>query len=619
MKQKISVQFDGHYQDFYRKYLNGSLKKLGGDEYQGLCPFHEDKKASFSINAKNGVYYCHGCNEKGDAFHFYGKFHGLDVKPGFQEILKGIAGDFGIPWQQQGKKGNLQTIYNYTDPNDRLLFQVCRVEPKDFRQRRPDGNGGWVWDLKGVERVLYRLPDLAKSSEIFIVEGEKDADNLRKLGFVATCNSGGAGKWQDSYTQALIGKHCFIIPDRDGPGRKHADMVAMALWGKAKAVQVIELPDQIGSQPVKDVSDFIKAIGNPDEASNRLRIMAERTSKWSPPPNPEMAQNVTAKISSMQESAATSKCSCAKVIGWTAADLMQTKFPEPKWAVPGILPEGLTLLAGKPKRGKSLLALNLGIAISSGGKALGWSDVQGGTVLYLALEDHPRRLQGRLETMLCGAPASPRFLLFTQWPRMDDGGLEMLVSDAESHEDLRLVIIDTLPKFRPPRQRGVNDFDFDYAIGSQIKNFADRVGVAVLVICHLRKTQSEDRLDDVSGTFGVTGSADGVLLLQRDTGKQDGTLIVSGRDVEETEFALKFSGDLLSWNVLGHANEIKSTELKQRLFDAIRGYGAPFTPRQIAGAAELSEAYVKRMLPYLIREENVRKLSRGQYEFLSAR
>jgi len=143
--------------------------------------------------------------------------------------------------------------------------------------------------------------------------------------------------------------------------------------------------------------------------------------------------------------------------------------------------------------------------------------------------------------------------------------------------------------------------------------------VAVLVICHLRKTQSEDRLDDVSGTFGVTGSADGVLLLQRDTGKQDGTLIVSGRDVEETELALKFSGDLLSWNVLGHANEIKSTELKQRLFDAIRGYGTPFTPRQIAAAAEFSEAYVKRMLPYLIREENVRKLSRGQYEFSSAR
>jgi hypothetical protein len=160
----------------------------------------------------------------------------------------------------------------------------------------------------------------------------------------------------------------------------------------------------------------------------------------------------------------------------------------------------------------------------------------------------------------------------------------------------------------------VDGYQWDYEIGTQIKSFADRAGVAVLVICHLRKTESEDRLDDISGTFGVTGSADGTLVLVRNTGQADGTLIITGRDVEEAELGLNFSGDTLSWNIVGNANEIKSTEMKQKLYNAIRDYGAPFSPRQISGVCGLPETYVKRMLPYLEREENIKKLSRGRYE-----
>ncbi len=130
-------------------------------------------------------------------------------------------------------------------------------------------------------------------------------------------------------------------------------------------------------------------------------------------------------------------------VGWCAADLMETEFPEPRWAVPGIIPEGLTLLAGKPKRGKSILATNLAITISGGGKALGWSQVEPGGVLYLALEDNPR-------------------WLYTQWPRMNEGGLELLSRDVDSHENLRLIIIDTLPKFRPPKPKNADPYQFDY-------------------------------------------------------------------------------------------------------------------------------------------------------------
>ncbi len=280
MKTTITNQFNGHYQDFYGKYLKGGLKKLSADEYQGLCPFHEDKKPSFSINAKSGAYYCHGCSEKGGAFHFYGKLHGLDTKSDFGKILHGISEDFGISWQKE--KGKLQKTYDYTDPDGRLLYQVCRFEPKDFRQRRPDGNGGWIWNIKDVERVLYRLPELVNASQIFIVEGEKDVENLRALGFVATCNAGGACKWQDSYTQALIGKHCLIIPDRDEPGRKHAQLVAAALNRKASSVRIVELPAEANGKLIKDVSDFIDAAEDRDKAGERLSILSEGAPCWIP-------------------------------------------------------------------------------------------------------------------------------------------------------------------------------------------------------------------------------------------------------------------------------------------------------------------------------------------------
>jgi hypothetical protein len=94
--------------------------------------------------------------------------------------------------------------YNYTDENDKLLFQVVRFEPKGFRQRRPDGNGGWEWSLNGTRRVLHRLPEVRKVKSVLVVEGEKDCETAHKLGFVATCNAGGAGKWRGF----IIWKRC---------------------------------------------------------------------------------------------------------------------------------------------------------------------------------------------------------------------------------------------------------------------------------------------------------------------------------------------------------------------------------------------------------------------------
>jgi hypothetical protein len=158
------------------------------------------------------------------------------------------------------RRRRIVATYDYTDEGGALLYQVVRYDPKGFRQRRPNGNGGWTWSLGDVRRVLYRLPELVESAAdgrpLFIVEGEKDADNLRALGVPATTCAMGAGKWRPEYTEGLAGREVIIIPDNDDPGRAHAEAVAEALAPVAASVKVVQLPDL---PPKGDVSDWLAA------------------------------------------------------------------------------------------------------------------------------------------------------------------------------------------------------------------------------------------------------------------------------------------------------------------------------------------------------------------------
>src|SRR5262249_4748905 len=154
-------------------------------------------------------------------------------------------------------------IYDYTDAAGELLFQVIRFEPKSFRQRRPNSTGGWDWSMKGVRRVLYRLPELveavAAERTIFIAEGEKTVDALVRLGVPATCSAGGAGKWRDDYSKYLSGADVVILPDKDEPGEGHCGAVAKSLAGVSAKVRVLRLP---GLAPKGDAFDWVQAGGS---------------------------------------------------------------------------------------------------------------------------------------------------------------------------------------------------------------------------------------------------------------------------------------------------------------------------------------------------------------------
>jgi putative DNA primase/helicase len=183
----------------------------------------------------------------------------------FRTAREGVFRAVGRPEPSDGNHGRagaarIAATYDYTDGSGRLLYQSVRMEPKDFRQRRPDGKDGWVWNIKGVRLVLYRLPELLRRGDetIYLCEGEKDVQTFESLGLLATCNAMGAGKWRPEYSETVRGRAVVILPDNDEPGRKHAAAVAAALLSVAASVRIVELP---GLPAKGDVTDWRDAGG----------------------------------------------------------------------------------------------------------------------------------------------------------------------------------------------------------------------------------------------------------------------------------------------------------------------------------------------------------------------
>lgn len=225
------------------------------------CPFHDDKNASMSVDPDKGLFYCHACKTNGSVIDLMAKFANQDAVQFLKE--NNITADGHVqPVQKPSPSGyKIAKIYQYKDSLGRDAYQVCRLEPKSFRQRRPDGKGGWIWNMDGVERFLYRLPEVLNSNEVVVVEGEKDAETAVSLGYCGTTNVGGAGKWMEGYTESLKGKNIIIVPDNDKPGEDHCEKVLESIAGKVRSVKIIHLPDGI-----KDLSDWVAAQPSIDDA-----------------------------------------------------------------------------------------------------------------------------------------------------------------------------------------------------------------------------------------------------------------------------------------------------------------------------------------------------------------
>lgn len=560
-------------------------RALGGEMSSGqvLCPGpgHSERDRSLAVKPADGddgfVVFSHAGDDP------------LQCKDHVRQKL-GLPPFQARNGKDHSARGDRKIVatYDYLDEGGSSLYQVVRFDPKDFRQRRPDGKGGWVWNLEGVRRVPYRLPELiealASEKPIFVVEGEKDVESLRAIGMPATCNAQGAGKWRDEYSEHFKGAVAYVIPDNDEPGQKHAEEVAKSLTEGGAQVRVISLP---GLSDHGDLSDWLKSGGS----AEGLYALADATPIWS----------------------ATDQKQDWRAHTISAAALQHMRFPPVTYVVPGLIVEGLSILAGRPKLGKSWAALDICLGTASGRKVLGDIDTVSGDVLYCALEDTQRRLQSRT-TRLLGTYRMPwpaRLTLATRWRRLDAGGVDDVAAWANSVPEPRLVVLDTLAGVRPQRQAADQIYDGDYKALLGLHQLAGSRRIAVLVLHHTRKMDADDPLDTVSGSLGLAGCADSVLVLAR--GNQGTTLYVRGRDVEETNRAVLFDKATCRWSILGDAAEVHRSDERSRILSVLETASELLSPQAIADAAGMQKNNVYQLLHKMVPNGQIIKSSLGKY------
>lgn len=262
------------------------------------CPAHDDRSPSMDVWITDdgwlGLYCYAGCTRE-DILHSIGCVH-ADLGPersGGERV-------------ERYQKTTITNVYSYCDEEGRELYQVVRMEPKGFRQRKKEPDGSYTYSVSGVRKVLYHLDELTAQPKrmVFIVEGEKDVDNLRDLKLLATCNAGGAGKWLDGYTESLKGRHVCLIPDHDKedaklkkrPGWEHVDMVAKRLIGHVASLRIVQLAVSEG----QDISDWLANGGSRAKLealarSSPIITHPEMIPTYQPTPSPSVPEPVTSK------------------------------------------------------------------------------------------------------------------------------------------------------------------------------------------------------------------------------------------------------------------------------------------------------------------------------------
>lgn len=301
----------------------------------------------------------------------------------------------------------------------------------------------------------------------------------------------------------------------------------------------------------------------------------------------------------------------------TLGGMMATDYPEPSWVVPGIMSEGLNILAGAPKKGKSILALNLALTIAGGGVALG-KRVIATDVLYLSLEDKHRRIKfralkmlGRIRSDLADS-VQDRLTVVTDWPRHDEGGIRAIDLWRERARNPGLVIIDTWARFSPAYKPTGSTYSQDSDAMAAVQRYVNRHGFTALVVHHTRKTginkEPDDHVQEVSGTLGLTGVADGILVLVRAKEDCQATLHITGRDVSDQEYILEFCKETLVWTNLGTKKEHIGGRVQTKIVAYLKRLdgGAAFV-KDIANMINENENSVRQALNRLYQDHIIRK------------
>ena len=484
--------------------------KKSGAGWQAKCPGHDDRNASLSIREGDGgkvLIHCHaGCTA--EAVAAAAGVRMVDLFPDARPASNG--------------KGKIVAEYDYRDESGTLLFQVCRFEPKDFRQRKPDGKGGWLWKLGDCRRVLFRLPEITRAIQrgnfVFVCEGEKDCLAMAKHGMEATCNAGGAeskpdgSKWLASYNGTLRGADVAIIADKDTPGRLHAQIVAGHLRPVAKSVRVLELPD-VNGKPVKDAADFFDAGGTAEQIGE----LVDSAPDWTPPVGNSSTCGVEHVETAAPETDAAPTLRALPAFD-DAATLAAETLPTPPAIIEGLLRRGeKAVLGGASKSFKSWASLDIAIAVSHGVPWLGRA-VAPGNALVVNLELPRWCLRKRVLDVAAARSLRlepGRLILWTlRGVRVTAEQLRLTIAERKP-ENLALVIIDPAYKLLDGR-----DENSACDIGNLLANFegiAADTGAAILIPAHFAKGNAshKESQDRISGSGVFARDPDSIITLTR--------------------------------------------------------------------------------------------------------
>jgi len=293
--------------------------------------------------------------------------------------------------------------------------------------------------------------------------------------------------------------------------------------------------------------------------------------------------------------------------------LMAMTFPPIRWIVPRYVPEGLSILAGRQKLGKTWLAIDWAIAVACGGAAMGSIFCEKGDVLYIDMENGQRRIQRRIRTIFpsqMNQPDLSRLRWLCEAPALAGGFIEALEGWFAAVVKPRLIVVDVFQRVKPPARPRQNSYESDYAALSPLQTWATEKKLAVVCLHHVRKGGAEDPLEALSGSNGLSACANTTLVLDR---KGAGTtLYVRGRDVEEKETALRFDGGL--WTLIGEAADVRRSTERGIILAALEGAGEPMSPAEISGVTGMKSGNTRKLLHSMGKAGEVRKTGRGLYD-----
>jgi len=305
---------------------------------------------------------------------------------------------------------------------------------------------------------------------------------------------------------------------------------------------------------------------------------------------------------------------------FTAEDLIEADFPPLEYLVDGIIPEGTSILAAAPKVGKSLMCLNIAVAVARDGKAFGKVGVKSGRVAYIDLDGNVRGTQKRLMNLLQGDPAPENLEMFRRFPRVDkssDGdATDRLQTYLEHFPDTQLIIVDTLKGIRPKTSGRRSMYDLDYEAITPLRKLAQAHEVSMLFVHHTNQGDADDVVEQVSGSSGLTAAVDNVLVMTKDRSQHDAKIKAVCRETEDSEYAFSFDEDRTTWILKGESTSFAKTSERQKILEAlckVTSEDDPAGPKHVDSACNVSYDTIRQLLGKMVDEGTVEKVGRGKY------